>query len=359
MINTLIYAEGESMPVSIYPRQASVAKTGQNPSFKSAEKEKEAKYSDPLLKWPARGLAYSNELGAAISEVAPTLGTLLWFPAMLYFGADIYDKYKNDKTSYNPSGIRGTEQAAFQALASVILPTGAVIAGQKITSVFGKFGKTGLSLQTQENLINFLQGHMNRRNIAEYKDNIEGFKDSFKTALINHVKKEKTELKTANPIKLIRNFANYMKYKQHPESIEYSPKIMKFTNAKIDEIFSIYEQLEANDLVKPKEFSNKIFKQYNKIKEKFLNDAAYKDTAKADAIELILKKYKKSKIMNAKLLKTAGGFAALGLAINPIDNFVEHVVMKKFIAPRLKELEQSKKDYSKKQQKGYKNKFIH
>ena len=68
------------------------------------------KYDDPLMKWPTRGLAYSNELGAALSEIAPTLGTLLWFPAMLYFGADIYDKYKNDKTSYNPNAKRGTQQ---------------------------------------------------------------------------------------------------------------------------------------------------------------------------------------------------------------------------------------------------------
>ena len=63
-------------------------------SENKSENPKDKKYSDPLMKWPARGLAYTNELGAAISEVAPTLGTLLWIPALLYFGADIYDKYK-------------------------------------------------------------------------------------------------------------------------------------------------------------------------------------------------------------------------------------------------------------------------
>ena len=70
------------------------------PERKEAVKKetKQQQYNDPLMSWPIRGLAYSNELGAAISEVAPKLGTLLWFPAMLYFGADIYDKYKNEKT---------------------------------------------------------------------------------------------------------------------------------------------------------------------------------------------------------------------------------------------------------------------
>ena len=37
--------------------------------------------------------------------------------------------------------------------------------------------------------------------------------------------------------------------------------------------------------------------------------------------------------MNAKILKTIGGFIALGLAIKPIDHFVESVVIKKFVQP--------------------------
>ena len=117
------------MKINISPNLINNSRT-----FTSVNNENN-EYTDPLMKWPVRGLAYSNELGAAISEVAPKLGTLLWFPAMLYFGADIYDKYKNEKNSYNPSAIRGTEQAVFQMLASVILPTAAVIGGQKIASI--------------------------------------------------------------------------------------------------------------------------------------------------------------------------------------------------------------------------------
>ena len=45
-------------------------------------------------------MSYSNEIGTAISEIAPRLGTALWAPTFLYLGADLYDKYKNDKDSY-------------------------------------------------------------------------------------------------------------------------------------------------------------------------------------------------------------------------------------------------------------------
>lgn len=321
---------GENMSLKITPNISFG-----NSAVSNKETKKEAKkYNDPLMQWPARGLAYTNELGAALSEVSPKFGTLLWFPAMLYFGADIYDKYKNEKNSYNPSPTRGTEQAVFQCLASVILPTGSVIAGQKIASYLGKYGKNGLTLQSEEEIIKFIQGHMARRNLADYKDNIDGFKDSFKDALTNHRKKVMTEMKITSPIRTIRN---YIFNRKHPEAVAFAPneKMMNFANTKIDEMFSIYNQLVDDDSKAPKEFSSSMFKQYQKVKKAFLADETYKDTAKADAIDIIIKKYQKSKIMNAKMLKTIGGFVALGLAIKPIDNFVEHVIMKKFVSPKL------------------------
>ena len=72
-----------------------VAKNSKFTSDKNDKNSHKKHYNDPLTKWPVRGLAYTNEIGAAISEVAPTLGLLLWAPAIFYFGADIYDKYKN------------------------------------------------------------------------------------------------------------------------------------------------------------------------------------------------------------------------------------------------------------------------
>ena len=72
--------------------------TKKSQSFKSNEQQS---YKDPLRSWPLKGMAYTNELGAVVSGVAPKLGTALWVPALMYFGADIYDKYKNEQTEYN------------------------------------------------------------------------------------------------------------------------------------------------------------------------------------------------------------------------------------------------------------------
>ena len=280
------------------------------PAFGTKEnvnnEKKQQTYSDPLMQWPARGLAYSNELGAAISEVAPKLGTLLWFPAMLYFGADIYDKYKNEKTSYNPDGKRGTEQAIFQLLASVIMPTGAVIAGQKAASGLGMISKTGLTLQSQEEVINFLQEFTSRRHLDKFENNIAGFKEQFQESLITKREKLIRENKLKRPIKfLTENIFG----QRHPESIAMSQKdkVLQYADKHIDEI--------------------------SKLKTKYAKDPDYKPTFLRDAAEDIIKKYQKSKIMNAKILKTIGGFVALGLAIKPIDNFVEHVVIKKVVQP--------------------------
>ena len=296
------------------------------------KKKQDKKYSDPLMKWPARGLAYSNELGAALSEVAPKLGTLLWFPAMLYFGADIYDKYKNEKTSYDPNAKRGTEQAIFQLLASVILPTGAVIAGQKIASAIGAVGKTGLSLQSQEEIINFLQNFTSRRHLDKFNGNIDGFKEQFKESITTKREKLIRENKLKNPIKLL---GDAIFGRRHPESLAMSKKerVLTFANKHIDEMFKIYNSLDTNQ--KPEEFSEKLLNKFNKLKTKYAKDPDYKNTALRDAAEDIIKKYQKSKIMNTKVLKTIGGFVALGIAIKPIDKFVENVIIKKVVEPNL------------------------
>ena len=39
--------------------------------------------------------------------------------------------------------------------------------------------------------------------------------------------------------------------------------------------------------------------------------------------------------MNTKVLKTIGCFIALGIAIKPIDKFVENVIIKKVVEPNL------------------------
>lgn len=304
-------------------------------AFRSNEKnsntqKKQQNYSDPLMQWPARGLAYSNELGAALSEVAPKLGTLLWFPAMLYFGADIYDKYKNEKNSYNPDGKRGTEQAIFQLLASVIMPTGAVIAGQKAASGLGLLSKSGLSLQSREEIINFLQEFTSRRHLDKFENNIDDFKQHFHESLITKREKLIRENKLKRPIKFL---SENIFGQRHPASLAMSQKdkVLQYADQHIDEMFNIYNNLKNN--TKPAEFSNNLWNKFSKLKIKYAKDPDYKATYLRDAAEDIIKKFQKSKMMNSKILKTIGGFVALGFAIKPIDNFVEHVIIKKVVQP--------------------------
>jgi hypothetical protein len=299
---------------------------------KQKNEKNEKNYTDPLMNWPVRGLAYSNELGAALSEIAPKLGILLWFPAMLYFGADIYDKYKNEKTSYNPNAQRGTEQAIFQLLASVILPTAAVITGQKTASIMGAMGKNGLSLQSQEEIINFTQEFASRRHFNKYQDRKDVYKQHFVESLTTKREKLLRETRTKNPIKLLTSaiFNN-----RHPEAIAMSQKekVLNFADANINSMFDIYDNLINNK--KPKEFSNSMWNKFNKLKSKYKKDPDYKTTYLRDAAEDIIKKYQKSKMQNAKILKTVGGFVALGLAIKPIDSFVENIIIKKVVEPNL------------------------
>lgn len=90
-------------------------------------------------------MSYSNEVGTAISEIAPKLGTALWAPTFMYLGADIYDKYKNDKDSYNPSGKRAFKRAIFQGMTSLIALPAVIYAGQCLVSPLSRMQKSGIS----------------------------------------------------------------------------------------------------------------------------------------------------------------------------------------------------------------------
>ena len=56
---------------------------------------------------------------------------------------------------------------------------------------------------------------------------------------------------------------------------------------------------------------------------------------KSVAVKNVLINCLKRKDISGKIIKTAGGFLALGLAIKPIDRFVENVLIGKVIEPTL------------------------
>ena len=304
-------------------------------------------YNDPLMKWPIRGLAYTNELGAALSEIAPTIGTLLWFPAMLYFGADIYDKYKNDKTSFNPDSKRGTKQAVFQLLASVLLPTAAVLTGQKTASQLGALRKNGLTLNEEENLTNFTLRFIERRNLSDYKNKREQFKTEYFTSWDNKHSDEIRKHKLRNPIpKLFNKIASkfkdednsvianfFKKYTSSAIAQRKREKVHNLAEKQINKIFELEENLSQN--IKPKEYSNKMFDEFTRTKSILKLDPEFSTNHIEYAVKDSIKAFERSKIFKQKMLKILGGFVALGLAIKPIDNFVESVIIQKVVEPGL------------------------
>lgn len=322
-------------------RTTFTSKSEQNPdqsTMTASHREKpKREYNDPLMKWPIRGLAFTNDIGAAIMDIAPKAGTTLWYPAMMYFGADIYDKYRNNKETYDPNAKRGLEQAIFQALASVVFPIVAVHTGQKTASILARKSDTKLSLQTQEESTKFLVDFMSRRKLGDYQGNTDKFKAEFKKALDNYIDTTTRNHQNKNPLK---KFFDLIFGGKHPEEMgkegaNRRQHIHEYTTKKIDNLFELRQSLIDNDKTKPSKLSDKLFKEYKNLLEKYSKDPEFKAEAKSLAIKDILSSVETKDIFKTKMKKTIGGFIALGLLIKPIDMFVEKIIMKKYVEPGL------------------------
>lgn len=300
-----------------------------NGKFSSNVNKLDTDYIDPLMKWPVRGLAYMNEIGVAISEVAPALGQALWIPTLMYLGADIYDKYKNNDMEYEPSGRRGAKQALFQGLASVTLPTCAVIVGQKLTSLAGAVSKSKLSLNTKEKISNYAIDIISAGHLSKYAENETECKDAFKKGLTNVLNFRK------NQKKLQDGKSFFIEFLKNPaKALSYSPSAVS-TDVYAEETISNLIKLRK-ELLDGGEKTKENIKWHNLVDKSILKGVD-KQTAVRDA----LVKYQKSMIAKGKVIKTVGGFIALGLTVKPIDNFVEHVILKKYIEPGLDKLTQT------------------
>lgn len=286
-------------------------------------------YVDPLAKWPVRGLAYSNELGVAIGEIAPKLGGLLWVPALMYFGADIYDKYKNQETSYNPSGRRGLEQATFQALASVILPTVAVHLGQKSISGADRFTKNKISTNAKEETLKFILDFINKSKLSNFENNMPEYKNKFITSFNNYISDTAGEHHSKSLFKRIVKWAFTTK---HPESLAKANQehLLNYAEKQLDEIIAVRSSLMNKE--RPKGMSDKIYNKFNNIQQAFKKEYGA-DHYLHKSAKYGMKEQLNSKIFKLKMFKTLGGFIALGALITPIDIFVEKTVMKKVVEP--------------------------
>lgn len=291
--------------------------------------EKTNIYSDPLHKWPLRGMAFTNDIGAAIMDIAPKAGVILWIPALMYFGADIYDKYKNDETSYDPSARRGFKQAMFQTFASIIFPIVAVHTGQKIFSMGAKLGKYKISLQAQEEIMEHQKKYISHVKIRDVDMNT--YKEEYQKALNNYLDESARQRKNQSVIKQISNFIFGTK---HSEEFKNRDPINNFINNRIEKLFKMREELIKG--YKPLEMPTKMYAEFLDMKDSYKNIKEHADDFVEKATKDILKRFEDSNIFRVKLLKSLGGFILLGALIKPIDKFVEQVIINKFVDPSLK-----------------------
>lgn len=242
---------------------------------------------DVLLKYPTRGLAYSNEVGEALRPLGDTLATVMWAPALMYIGADIYDKYSKgeDGTGEKPSAKCGLKAAIFQTLASVFMPTGAVVLGQKTANLITS-KSSNLKLGAADKLVILealhpLEKHNLLEKIKHTLDDKEGLEKAVKAIADEATQKGK------HPFKAMGKIVNGG----------------KFSKGRLKEVTEYI--IESTKSVK------------GMTDEKAIG-------------EIIAKMQKKP-----RAIKVAAGFIGLALAVKPIDHFVEKVVIGKLVEPML------------------------
>lgn len=262
-------------------------------------------YSDPLLKWPLRGAAFTNEVGEAMRPLIGNYATLSWAPALLYIGADVYDKYKNDQIEYSPSSRRAFKQALFQGLASICLPIVAVKAGQNLFSLFGFCTKDNISINTKEHINKLAQEFVANGKMHAYSGKDEECIKEFLSIVSNNMNlSDKKQVKYA--------------YTNNPNDIN------KFAETTIKELIKI-----RKDLLNPAD-EFKISNTYLSFEQ-----ALKSGQTQNVAVKSILHKHLKQQTLKGKFIKTIGGFLALGIAIKPIDRFVDEVLIGKVVSPKL------------------------
>lgn len=267
-------------------------------------------YKDPLMQWPLRGAAFTNEVGEALRPVIGGYATLSWAPALLYIGADVYDKYKNDQTEYSPDSRRCLKQAIFQGMASVFLPLIAVKAGQNAFAQAGKFSEDKISINSKEHVANVAEQFVANGKMRAFDGKDEECIREFTNNVLSSMDYNNKKSSIKNLFKVFR--------------LDSKEKVEKYSEKTIKELIKL-----RKDLLNPAdEFkSNKWYKAYEADLKKGQTSSV--------AVKSVLTNYQQSKMLKGKAVKTLGGFVALGMAIKPIDHFVEEVLIGKYVGPEI------------------------
>ena len=267
-------------------------------------------YKDPLMNWPMRGAAFTNEVGEALRPIIGSYANLTWVPALMYIGADVYDKYKNDKNEYSPDSKRCLKQAIFQGLASVCLPVFAVKIGQNIFSQFGKFTEDKISLNTKEHISKTAEHFIANGKMRAYDGRDE---------------------------ECIKEFLAHVS-----DSMDYNTKKKSLKNT-----FKVFSLDKKENIEK---YSVKTIKNLIRLRKDLLNpttedkasgwyskyiSALTSGQTESVAVKSVLTNFQKGQLLKGNFIKTIGGFCALALAIRPIDHFVENILIGKYVGPQI------------------------
>lgn len=275
-------------------------------------------YKDPLMHWPVRGAAFTNEVGEALRPLIGNYATLSWVPALLYIGADIYDKYKNDQTEYSPDSRRGLKQAVFQGMASIALPLVAVKGGQNILSLIGLSFKDKITINAQEHIHKIAQTFIANGKMHAYHGRDKECIKEFVDIVNNNLDFKKHNDVDTNPLRKLT-----LRINKKNNIDNYAEKTIK----KLIEMR--HDLLNKSDDIK----DGRWFKQYNA--------ALKKGQTQNVAVKSVLNKFIECKALKGRFIKTVGGFIALGAAIKPIDHFVENVLIGKIVGPGLDKTKRS------------------
>lgn len=233
---------------------------------------------DPLAKYPLRGFGYANEIGAAVSAMpgwGKTAEVALWIPALMYLGADIYDKYSRGKEgNYSQASVnKAVEQATFQALASVILPTAAVKMGQTLAGYATKYDGSNLTASAQEELYHkilndFDKGKFAKGDYIKEDGTLRKGIDRITDKVLNEdfdklLHDTKHDLKTEGLWSKVKRFFTHS---SRPVSSATSDRadVDKFVKSKITDVFEIQNKLENINESNISSLDSRTRKLYNK-----------------------------------------------------------------------------------------------
>ena len=267
-----------------------------NVSHEGIKKKTQKKYKDPLQNYPMRMLGYTNDVGVAINELFPTFATLCWIPALMYFGADVYDKYKNKGNTYDPNAKRAFSQAVFQANASIIMPMLFGHIGASAFSQVDKYHGLKLSTNAKEQTLRYIKRYAASEKIFDPNQDKDAILKDFSTSFDNFYQNSSKTYKNKNIF------------------------------------FKIYDKLLGNCRKGAVANSNE-----TRLKD-FANNKFKNIIDNAKDLDALNAKFDKD-IFKLKAWKSAGSFTALLLTMKFIDSFTENILIKKILEPQMKKID--------------------